>query len=284
VLGLGSASESVGKVVQINVSQPFSVEAVQQILGQNQGTIRADQFANPDSLRPAEKTVSLRIAGVNKKPATSIAVGQLPIVLSAEDARDLYDFTTKGTPDYEKYVFVYARVKDGQDPEKLADAKSQIEKKGYYVQSIKDVQKTITQFVNILQTMVGVFAIITLIASIFGIINTQYISVLERTKEIGLMKALGMRSRDVRRLFILEASWIGFLGGLIGATAALILGTLLNPWITKKLDLGNDSLIIFKPDQIMILLLSLVVVGALAGYFPTHKTAKMNPIDALRSE
>jgi putative ABC transport system permease protein len=226
----------------------------------------------------------LRIAGVNKKPATSIAVGQLPIVLSAEDARDLYDFTTKGTPDYEKYVFVYARVKDGQDPEKLADAKSQIEKKGYYVQSIKDVQKTITQFVNILQTMVGVFAIITLIASIFGIINTQYISVLERTKEIGLMKALGMRSRDVRRLFILEASWIGFLGGLIGATAALSVGTLLNPWITKKLDLGNDSLIIFKPDQIVILLLSLVVVGALAGYFPARKAAKMNPIDALRSE
>ncbi len=284
VLNLGSPQEAVGKVVQINVQQPFSAESLQQLLGQAQAGNFSTANSDPSSLKPADKTVSLRVAGVTKKPATSLAVGQLPIVLNNEDARELYDFTTKGTSDFEKYLYVNTRVKDGENADKLASAKSELEKRGYTVQSSKDIQKTITQFVNILQTLVGVFAIITLLASVFGIINTQYISVLERTREIGLMKALGMRSRDVRRLFIFEASWIGFLGGFIGAVGALVAGSLLNPWITKKLDLGNESLIIFKPSQIVLLLLGLMAVGALAGYFPARKAAKMNPIDALRSE
>jgi putative ABC transport system permease protein len=66
-----------------------------------------------------------------------------------------------------------------------------------------------------------VFGILALIASVFGIINTQYISVLERTREIGLMKALGMRGRHVSRLFQYEAAWIGFLGGTLGAAGCV---------------------------------------------------------------
>ena len=197
----------------------------------------------------------------------------------------MYDYTEKGTTDYEKYVYVFARIKDGQNEEKLLAAKADLENKGYYVQSSKDVQKAITQFVNIMQGMVAVFGLITLVASVFGVINTQYISVLERTREIGLMKALGMRSRDVRRLFIIEAAWIGFIGGLVGAVSGFVLGVLINPWITRQLELGDgNSLIIFNPVQMVILILVLMGVAAAAGFLPARKAAKMNPIDALRSE
>jgi putative ABC transport system permease protein len=130
-----------------------------------------------------------------------------------------------------------------------------------------------------------VFGIITLIASVFGVINTQYISVLERTREIGLMKALGMRGKDIKRLFTIEATWIGFLGGMAGVVAGLIVGTLGNPILSKKLDLGaGNNLIVFRWYQLLILVLVLMWVTNVAGALPARKAAKLDPIEALRTE
>jgi putative ABC transport system permease protein len=113
----------------------------------------------------------------------------------------------------------------------------------------------------------------------------MYISVLQRTREIGLMKALGMRKRDIGRLFRFEAAWIGFLGGLLGSLIAVALGTALNPWISTKLNLGaGNSILIFKPVQIAILVLLLMGISILAGWLPSRKAAKLDPIEALRTE
>jgi putative ABC transport system permease protein len=98
------------------------------------------------------------------------------------------------------------------------------------------------------------------------------------------MKALGMRKRDIKRLFRFEAAWIGFLGGAIGSLVAVALGTALNPWITKKLDLGDDKLLIFQWQQILILIVALMFVATIAGLLPARKAAKLDPIEALRTE
>lgn len=279
-LAFSNAEDAIGKEIELNVQRPFSVESIKLFIQQTQL-----DSGSVDPVKPEDKTMKLTIQAVTKKPSTSIAFGGLPVFLSSKDGRELYDFTTQGTPDYEEYIYVNVRVKDGTNEEKLAGAKSDLESKGYYVQSSKDIQKAITQFVNILQIMVSVFAVITLIASVFGIVNTQYISVLERTREIGLMKALGMRRRDVRRLFMLEATWIGFLGGLIGSLLALVVGLPLNPWLTQKLELGaSNSLLIFRPVQIALLILGLMLVATLAGLFPARKAAKLDPVEALRTE
>jgi len=139
-------------------------------------------------------------------------------------------------------------------------------------------------FINILQGIVIGFAVLALIASVFGIINTQYISVLERTSQIGLMKALGMRSRDVAKLFRYEAAWIGFLGGILGVGLGLLVGYLANPKITEALDLGDSSLLIFIWWQLVALVVSLIIVAILAGWLPSRKAAKLDPIEALRTE
>ena len=128
------------------------------------------------------------------------------------------------------------------------------------------------------------FGLLAIIASVFGIINTQYISVLERTQQIGLMKALGMRRRDVGRLFKLEAAWIGFLGGIIGVGLAFLV-TLLNPVIADVIDLEKGTELL-QMDWLMslVLIVALMLVAVASGHFPSRKAAKLDPIEALRTE
>ena len=285
-LGFESAESAMGQEIIVVVQQPFSLAALSQI--QNQADVGGNlniQDVNPADFLPKDKTYTFAVGAVTKKPVTSLAFGTLPLLLNSQDAREMYDFTTEGTANYNQFLFVNVRVINGDDKAVREKVKAELEVQGFYVQSSEDIQKTITQFVDILQGAVVALGLVTLIASIFGIINTMYISVLERTREIGLIKALGMSNKKVRLLFIFEAMWIGFIGGVIGIIGAFLLGNILNPIITKQLNLGDgNELIIFSTWQMIILLLSLMFVGAAAGYFPARKAAKLDPVEALRTE
>lgn len=279
-LGFGSPEKALGQTIQIAVEAPFTEERLAAL--QSNFASGALSNASADSQL---KVYSYTVGAVVKPAATSLSFGVMPISMNAQDAREIYDYTTKDTATYDKYVYVYARVKDGANEENLIQAKEKLAELGYTVQTSQDLQKTITQFVDILQIMVGVFGLITVIASVFGIVNTQYISVLERTREIGLMKALGMRRRDVNRLFMLEATWIGTLGGLSGVLAALVAGAFANPAISSALNLEEgQNLLIFQPTQLAGLVIALALVATFAGLLPARKAAKLDPIEALRTE
>ncbi|MCA9329190.1 ABC transporter permease, partial [Candidatus Saccharibacteria bacterium] len=265
-----------------NYLKVFNVNNPEDILGKSIIVSTQKLF---DSTKNKNMNKNYKIVAVSKKAATSISFGTLPVLFNIEDARSIYDYTTEGSANFQKYKYVNVRIKDGENIENLRKAQEDLKSKDFFTQSSKDIQKSITQIVNILQVLVGVFGLITLTASVFGIVNTQYISVLERTREIGLMKALGMRSSDIRNLFMIEAGWIGFLGGVIGSSVALVFGTLLNPWISNVLDLGEgNNLLVYKPLQIIILICVLIVVAMLAGFLPARKASRLDPIEALRTE
>jgi len=273
-----SPGELIGKEITLTLERPANAPSQEEI----QRIFATEGQAGLSKLSEGEtKKETFTVRAVTKQSATSLNQSSA-LAVSANAAREMSEFLTKDTDAYQKYGAATVRAKSGQDPETV---KQRLSDEGYGAQTAQDLQELLFTIVNILQGIVIGFGIIALIASVFGIINTQYISVLERTQQIGLMKALGMRGRDVAKLFRYEAAWIGFLGGVIGAGFAIALGTLLNPWITEQLSLGDGNyLLIFQPIPVIALIVALMLIAVIAGYFPARKAAKLDPIEALRTE
>jgi putative ABC transport system permease protein len=275
---LGVAPENlIGKKVTLTFTQATSNVSEEQIkVAFMQGGSEAVQAL----MQPIERNYMFTVRAVQKK--STMSLGSAPkLYVSANSAKMINDFASSGSANAGKYMGVSALVKKATDPQTVKD---ELEKKGYAAQTAKDAQGMLFTIVNTLQGIVAGFGLLTLFASVFGIINTQYISVLERTSQIGLMKALGMPRRAIAKLFRYEAAWIGFLGGLLGALSAYIVGTLANPQISKWLDIGDDRILNFVWWQIGALLLVLVVIAIVAGWLPARKAARLDPIEALRTE
>lgn len=257
VLGFKDSNDAIGKTVQIAM----------------------DKFNN--GVTPKEtKLFDFTVTGVVKN--SILAASPLNgMQIYKENLKTLYDYSQQGSPTYGTFMGAIALAKEGENVDTV---KANISAAGYNSQTAKDLMSFIFQFIDVLQAILVGFGVLAVLTSVFGIINTQYISVLERTQQIGLMKALGMRRRDVGRLFKLEAAWLGFLGGAIGSGLAIIAGVIGNPIISKTLGIGNISLIIFTPINVLAVIVGLVAISVVSGILPARKAAKLNPIEALRTE
>lgn len=140
---------------------------------------------------------------------------------------------------------------------------------------------------NIVGMVLGAIGGIALIVAAIGVVNTMIMAILERTREIGVMRAVGSKRSTVRRLFTTEASMLGFMGGVIGVAFGFGLTRIANVVVNKQLASNAVTArdIIGTPPWLIFTMISIaMLIGLLAGLGPAARAARLDPVDALRYE
>jgi putative ABC transport system permease protein len=171
----------------------------------------------------------------------------------------------------------------------------EIEALGYASDSMGDYLADINNFFTLMRLVLGGVGFVALLIASFGVANTMMMAIIERTSEIGLLKAIGARDRDVLAIFLLEAGMVGFVGGLMGIATALFLRGQINGFIASstsnsQLSVLLDSaqltgdLLIIPPELLIFALLLATGVGLGAGFFPAIRASQLSPVLALKQE
>jgi putative ABC transport system permease protein len=150
------------------------------------------------------------------------------------------------------------------------------EENDFSIISMEEIASTLSEAIGTMTLLLGAIAAISLLVGGIGVMNIMLVSVLERTREIGIRKALGARERDIWIQFLMEAAFLTFTGGIIG----VILG-----WVVSYIISSTGLITTVVSADIVILAVSVSVgIGLFFGFYPAWNASRLNPIDALRFE
>lgn len=221
--------------------------------------------------------VKVKVIGVFENTGTDL---DNRIYIPLETSREIFD-------SYGIVNALVVKVREGLDIEKAADSiRRRLEKtmdenefSVYTPQQLLDQMRAILAAIKIILSGV---ASISLVVGAVGIMNSMFTSVLQRTRQIGVMKAVGATRKDILSLFLFESGLIGFTGGLIGVILGISLAKLVEV-IAASL---GFSLLVIRLDFVIIIsvLLFAFVVGMVSGVIPAYQASKLRPVDALRYE
>lgn len=225
---------------------------------------------DPDSLR----------GNARARVFLPVKLAQSLHVLQSGGIRD----TTQAASNTPTYSTVSVRVRSPKDVEAIEDA---IKKMGFNTFSIIDATRSMRQFFAILDLFLGIFGSLALAVASIGIVNTLVMAILERRREIGIMKALGASDVEVKKLFFAEAGVMGVMGGAIGVAMGWIIGHVINLGTNIYLRRLN-----FPPEQIWFVpwwlvagaIVFAVIVSLVSGLYPAARAARLDPVQALRYE
>ena len=201
-------------------------------------------------------------------------------VMQPTDLREI----SRAATDQPVYSSVSVHVKN---PSQVQGVEDRIKKMGFNTFSILDASRSIQQFFKVLDVFLGIFGSLALAVAFVGIVNTLVMAILERRREIGIMKAIGASDSDVRKLFFAEAGAMGILGGIVGVALGWVIGQVIN--LGTNVYLKSQS---FPAEHFWSVPLWLVafavlfsfVVSLAAGLYPAGRAARLDPVQALRYE
>jgi putative ABC transport system permease protein len=243
------------------------------------------------SVVPREE--KLRIIGiVETQPAAGfggIGAGRVLIPLEvAERLRvaEVNDFRSVlgATPGKQLYQSLTVRVKSPSDVESVENA---IKPMGFGTFSLIDATDNLRIVFAVFDLLLGIFGSLALVVASLGIINTLVMAILERRREIGVLKALGATDPDIRKLFFMEAGVMGLLGGVLGVFLGGVIGFAMNfatNVYLRRQQLPSVTVSSVPWWMIAIAITFSVVVSLAAGLYPASRAAKLNPVEALRYE
>jgi putative ABC transport system permease protein len=257
-LGLGDPDAAIGQTVSIAITD---AERTQHVIDATVVGVAEEGLASP--------------SGASVLPNEALS-----------DA--LFDAQNIGIPSdqIERYAQASVWFDPAASEDEISALKDRLLAEGYTGSTVADQLGAFKTVIDGIVLVLNAFAIIALLAASFGIVNTLFMSVQERTREIGLMKAMGMGNGRVFSLFSLEAAFIGFLGSAIGVAIAMLAGSALSSALSGSLlaDLPGLTLIAFDPVSIIGIILVVMLIAFLAGTLPAARAARADPVDSLRYE
>lgn len=227
--------------------------------------------------------IDVEIVGVQQQSIMSAGGWHVSPVL----ARSIHETQTSGVASLEEsYIAATAKFPADYTDEQISELKSRVEDAGYMAMTVKDQIGIITSIIDTIQVALNIFGGIALLAASFGIVNTLLMAVNERTREIGLMKALGASRRSIFSIFSLEAISIGFWGALLGVLASMGIGAIVNPIASDTFlaDFEGFNLLAFPLLPSLGIIGLIMLIAFIAGALPSLKASRLNPIEALRYE
>ena len=310
ILQKSFAEELLGKTPALGAPEPTVAELAQPLLGKELTLRYAQRASNPvqppnsaaenapgDDLLGASYSVisreqKLKIIGICDLDPESMrgptrAKVFLPLklaeslhVMQPTDLREI----SQAASGQQVYSSISVRVKNPSQVQLVEDA---IKKMGFTTFSILDATRSLRQFFAVLDLFLGIFGSLALAVASIGIVNTLVMAILERRREIGIMKAIGASDGDVQKLFFAEAGAMGILGGVVGVALGWSIGQLIN--LGTNVYLKRQSL---PPEHFWDVPWWLVagaivfafVVSLISGLYPAGRAARLDPVQALRYE
>jgi len=309
ILQKSFAEELLGKTPALGAAEPSVAELAQPLLGKELVMRYAQRASSPGPVTPApSKSVDsdlagaaysvisceqkLKIVGVSDLDPESMrgptrARVFLPLKLAESlhvmlptDLREI----AHASSDQPVYSSISVRVKNPAQIQTVEDA---VKKMGFSAFSILDASRGLRQFFAVLYAFLGIFGSLALMVASIGIVNTLVMAILERRREIGIMKAIGASDGDVKKLFFAEAGAMGVLGGMVGVALGWAIGQVIN--VGTNVYLKRQSL---PPEHFWAVpwwlvggaILFALVVSLVSGLYPAGRAARLDPVQALRYE
>jgi ABC-type antimicrobial peptide transport system permease subunit len=308
ILQKSFAEELLGKTPPLGDPEPNVAELAKPLLGKEltmiyaqrdaapQPPLRASDAGSSENVAGASYSVisreqKLKIVGVSDLDPESMrgpTRGRLFIplklaeslhVMQMSDIRDL-----SHTGDEPVYGSISVRVKD---PSQVRGVEDAIKNMGFSTFSILDASRSLQQVFKVLFAFLGIFGSLALTVASIGIVNTLVMAILERRREIGIMKAIGASDGDVKKLFFAEAGAMGVLGGIVGVVFGWAIGQIIN--FGTNIYLKRQSI---SPEHFWAVpwwlavgaIIFALIVSLVSGLYPASRAARLDPVQALRYE
>jgi ABC-type antimicrobial peptide transport system permease subunit len=275
-----------GGEAQVDVISNKIIITADENYGQKQ-----QQRRNPDEEKIVYKEYKAKGVGILANPNDDSAYN---VYMSLETLEAIKKEAAKARKESvsskNEYDAAMVYVGDINDVEAVSN---KIREMGFQTNSLNDWLKSMQDTARMIQGILGGIGAISLLVAALGITNTMIMSIYERTKEIGIMKVIGANLGDIKRLFLLEAGMIGFLGGAVGLVFSLILSLLMNTVLSGIMTVmlgtvgggGDGSTVSIIPWWVAAgALVFSTTIGILAGYSPARRAMRLSALESLRNE